>query len=63
MPKGPNGQRRPADAVGFAVLIGRIATGEVEDVPADDGNCEDVTNSESALRPELLRHRRPKKSS
>ena len=31
MPKGPNGQKRPADAVGLAVLIGRIATGEVED--------------------------------
>lgn len=37
MPKGPNGEKRPADAVGLAVLIGRIATGEVEDVPADDG--------------------------
>jgi hypothetical protein len=31
MPKGPNGEKRPADAVGLAVLIGRIATGEVED--------------------------------
>lgn len=37
MPKGPKGQKRPADAVGLAVLIGKIATGEVEDVPADDG--------------------------
>lgn len=33
MPKGPNGQKRPADAVGLAVLVGRIATGEVEDTP------------------------------
>lgn len=31
MPKGPQGQRRPADAIGCAVLVGRIATGEVED--------------------------------
>lgn len=31
MPKGPNGQKRPADAIGLAVLVGRIATGEVED--------------------------------
>jgi hypothetical protein len=37
MPKGPNGEKRPADAVGLAVLIGKIATGEVEDAPADDG--------------------------
>ena len=31
MPKGPQGQKRPADAIGLAVLIGKIATGEVED--------------------------------
>jgi hypothetical protein len=35
MPKGPNGQKRPADAVGLAVLIGKIATGEVEDTRDD----------------------------
>ena len=29
MPKGPQGQRRPADAVGCAVAVGRIATGDV----------------------------------
>lgn len=37
MPKGPNGEKRPADAVGLAVMVGRIATGEVDDTPADDG--------------------------
>ena len=31
MPKGPRGEKRPADAIGRAVLIGKIATGEVED--------------------------------
>jgi len=31
MPKGPNGQKRPADAIGMAVLVGKIVTGEVED--------------------------------
>ena len=35
MPKGPNGQKRPADAIGLAVMVGRIATGEVEDTQAD----------------------------
>ena len=34
MPKGPNGQKRPADAIGLAVMIGKIATGEIEDTPA-----------------------------
>ena len=37
MPKGPNGEKRPADAIGLAVQIGRIATGEVEEVAPDDG--------------------------
>lgn len=31
MPKGPNGEKRPADAIGRAVMIGKIATGEVDD--------------------------------
>jgi hypothetical protein len=35
MPKGPQGQKRPADVIGNAVLIGRIATGEVEDKKRD----------------------------
>ena len=41
MPKGPNGQKRPADAIGLAVMIGKIATGEVD----DDAN---VTKSAAA---------------
>lgn len=35
MPKGPRGEKRPADAIGLAVMIGKIATGEVEDERAD----------------------------
>jgi hypothetical protein len=31
MPKGPQGQKRPADAIARAVLVAKIATGEVED--------------------------------
>lgn len=31
MTKGPNGEKRPADAIGLAVMIGKIATGEIED--------------------------------
>lgn len=32
MPKGPKGERRPADVIGAAIRVGRIATGEDEDV-------------------------------
>ena len=35
MPKGPHGQKRPADAIGLAVMIGKIATGEIEDERAE----------------------------
>ena len=31
MPKGPDGQKRPADVVGNAVHVARIATGEIEE--------------------------------
>ena len=31
MPKGPRGEKRPVDAIGLAVMIGKIATGEIED--------------------------------
>lgn len=31
MPKGPQGQKRPADVIGNAVMIAKIATGEIED--------------------------------
>ena len=31
MPKGPQGQKRPADSIGNAVMIAQIATGEVQD--------------------------------
>jgi len=37
MPKGPKGEKRPADAIGLAVMIGKIATGEIEDETLDDG--------------------------
>ena len=31
MPKGPQGQKRPADVVGCAVHVAKIATGEIEE--------------------------------
>jgi len=38
MPKGPRGEKRPADVIGNAVKIARIATGEIDDdVDTSDG--------------------------
>lgn len=38
MPKGPKGEKRHADTVQNAMLIARIATGEVEDAPSKAPN-------------------------
>ena len=37
MPRGPKGEKRPADVIGAAVMIGKIATGEIEDLTTDEG--------------------------
>jgi hypothetical protein len=37
MPTGPKGEKRPADVNARAVMIARIATGEIDDAPPDDG--------------------------
>ena len=35
MPKGPDGQKRPGHVIGAAIMVARIATGEVEENEAD----------------------------
>jgi hypothetical protein len=37
MPRGPKGEKRPADAIGNAIMIAKIATGEIEDTTTEDG--------------------------
>jgi hypothetical protein len=37
MPKGPKGEKRPADVVGAAVKVMQIATGEIEEDINDSG--------------------------
>ncbi|UCI32479.1 RNA-binding protein [Mesorhizobium sp. B4-1-4] len=37
MPTGPKGQKRPADVIGNAVRVMRIATGEEADEIVEDG--------------------------
>lgn len=33
MSRGPNGERRPANVVGCAVTVAKIATGEIKETP------------------------------
>lgn len=37
MPKGPQGQKRPADVVSNAVRVARILTGEIDEDMGDSG--------------------------
>ena len=31
MPKGPRGEKRPGDVIGAAIMVAKIATGEIEE--------------------------------
>ena len=37
MPRGPKGEKRPADVIGAAVKVMQIATGEIEETTTDEG--------------------------
>jgi hypothetical protein len=37
MPRGSRGEKRPADVIGAAVMVAKIATGEIENVTTEDG--------------------------
>jgi hypothetical protein len=37
MLRGPKGEKRPADAIGSAIMIARIATGEIEHITTENG--------------------------
>jgi hypothetical protein len=37
MPRGPKGEKRPADVIGNAIHVMKIATGEIEETLTEDG--------------------------
>jgi hypothetical protein len=37
MPKGPQGQKRPADTIANAIRVAKILTGEIEEDTGDSG--------------------------
>jgi hypothetical protein len=39
MPRGPNGEKRPADAISSAIMISRVATGAIKDSTEDGKNA------------------------
>jgi hypothetical protein len=37
MPRGPQGQKRPADVIGAAIMVAKIATGEIDETERPSG--------------------------
>ena len=41
MPKGPKGEKRPADVIGAAVMVAKIATGEIAEAETNEKDGKD----------------------
>jgi hypothetical protein len=54
MPRGLKGEKRPADAIGNAIMIARIATGEIEDITTEDGENAAAATSPRAFPAEAV---------
>jgi len=54
MPRGPKGEKRPADVIGAAVMVGRIATGEIEETRVKAPNRAKGGRTGGKMRAEAL---------
>jgi hypothetical protein len=54
MPKGPNGQKRPGDVIGAAIMVAKIATGEVEDNVASKSKRAQIGSRGGSRRAEKM---------
>ncbi len=53
MPKGPKGEKRPADVIGAAVKVMQIATGEIEETTDDDSKNKAAVQAVQRARPDM----------
>jgi hypothetical protein len=58
MPKGPQGQKRPADVIGNAVRIMQIATGEIEETEQEKSLAATLGSKGGKARAERLSGKR-----
>jgi len=47
MPKGPKGQKRPANAIGMSVMVAKIATGEVEETKSSGRRASGIAGAKA----------------
>jgi hypothetical protein len=50
MPRGPKGEKRPADVIGTAVKVMKIATGEIEEETDDEKQGKDKAAADLGRR-------------
>jgi hypothetical protein len=60
MPKGPKGEKRPADVIGAAVVVGRIATGQVVEVEVKPSAAAELGRKGGKARAEGMTAKRRK---
>ncbi|MEA2778569.1 MAG: hypothetical protein QOK29_113 [Rhodospirillaceae bacterium] len=58
MPKGPKGEKRPADVIGNAVHVMRIATGEIEEKLPERSAAAELGSRGGKARAEKLSKKR-----
>lgn len=58
MPKGPQGQKRPADVIGNAVRVMQIATGEIEETPTPKSAAAELGSKGGKARASSLSKKR-----
>lgn len=58
MPTGPSGQKRPADVVGCAVTVMKIATGQMDETKLDETKQRDGRKGGHARAAKLSAERR-----
>jgi hypothetical protein len=58
MPKGPRGEKRPADVIGNAVKVMRIATGEEEEVRPERSAAAELGSKGGKARANALSKKR-----
>ncbi len=58
MAKGPRGENRPADVIGCAVHVARIATGEIEETPTPSGRVRSGLAGAKARAEKLTKEQR-----
>jgi hypothetical protein len=54
MPKGPKGEKRPGDVIGAAIVVGKIATGEIVEVEQKPSAAAELGRKGGKARAESL---------